>query len=169
MEMITAYVGLGANLGDPVQQIIDARKQLSSDGAVSDVRCSSLYVSSPVGYSDQPDFVNSVMSLQTTHDALSLLRVMQAIETRIGRVRDAHNQNAARLIDLDLLLFANQKIDTPILRVPHPRLSERLFVLLPLQELDATLVVDQRGTVSQIIDAGKTANLFGTQRIQRLG
>jgi 2-amino-4-hydroxy-6-hydroxymethyldihydropteridine diphosphokinase len=134
-SLIKAYIGLGANLGDPIQQIIDAREALNSLRGSRKGRCSSLYLSSPVGYSEQPSFINCVLELESSLGAHGLFDCMRDIENSLGRVRDAKNQNAARLIDLDLLLFGDQVISDEILSVPHPRIAERLFVLRPLAEL----------------------------------
>lgn len=130
-----AYLGLGANLGDPIQQIVDARQQLQELTSSQALRCSNLYVSSPVGYDDQPDFVNCVIELKTLSGAEELLDQMQIIEQTLGRQRIEGNQNGPRTIDIDMLLFGNSNIKTPRLIVPHPRIKERLFVLKPLLEL----------------------------------
>lgn len=132
---ILAYLGLGGNLGDPIEQIISAQSILLALPGVTSGRRSSFYSSSPVGYDQQPDFINCVIELQVTLTAIELLDCMQAIEINLGRQRVANNQNAPRLIDLDLLLFGQQFIDTERLVVPHPRMTERLFVLEPLMEL----------------------------------
>lgn len=130
-----AYLGLGGNLGDPIEQIISARSALLSLPSVLGGRCSSFYSSSPVGYGDQPDFINCVLELKVTSSALELLDSMQFIEIDLGRMRLPGNQNAPRLIDIDLLLFGDQTIESERLSVPHPRMMERLFVLRPLTEL----------------------------------
>lgn len=130
-----AYLGLGANLGDPIQQMIDAREALLGLESTLRLRCSSFYVSSAVGYEAQPDFVNCVVEIETNSGALELLDEIQIIENSIGRVRVVGNQNAPRVIDIDLLLFGDQEIDVDRLQVPHPRMRKRLFVLKPLLEL----------------------------------
>ena len=130
-----AYLGLGANLGDPVQQLVDARLALENLPSSIKLRCSSFYLSSPVGYDDQADFINCVIELHTSLEPLALLDAMQSIENSLGRERLVGNQNAPRLIDIDLLLYANRAIDAERLIVPHPRMAERLFVLKPLLEL----------------------------------
>ncbi len=131
----TAYIGVGANLGDPIQQIVDARAALRHLAQTKSLRTSSLYCSKPVGYAEQEDFINAVFEIVTTMTAHQLFASMQKIEIDLGRRRDPNNQNAPRVIDLDLLIFADQIIDDEQLIVPHPRMSERLFVLEPLAEL----------------------------------
>jgi len=136
MQSITrAWLGLGANLGDPIQQIVDARQKLIALPFVKQWQCSSLFVSSPVGYTEQADFVNCVLALDVDVSSRQLFGKMQLIETQLGRVRLENNQNAPRKIDIDLLMFGEQSIEEPDLIVPHPRLNQRLFVLEPLREL----------------------------------
>jgi 2-amino-4-hydroxy-6-hydroxymethyldihydropteridine diphosphokinase len=130
-----AYLGLGANLNDPIQQIVDARKLLRQLSGTISLRCSSFYISSPVGYQQQDDFINCVIELKTDDAPIQLLDNMQSIENVLGRKRVAGNQNAPRLIDIDLLLFGDQNILTTRLEVPHPRMKSRLFTLKPLLEL----------------------------------
>jgi len=130
-----AVLGLGANLGDPIQQILDARLALTSLPHVISWQCSSMYASSPVGYLEQPDFINCVLLLQTTHQVESLFEQMQEIELNLGRVRNKLEQNAPRMIDIDLLMFAEQRVDTSKLTIPHPRMTQRRFVIEPLSEL----------------------------------
>ena len=138
MKTSTAYLGLGANLADPLQQLIDARSSLYRLEKSIAGRCSSFYRSSPVGYDAQPDFINCVVELETSATAFELLDAAQMIEARLGRQRVEGNQNAPRVIDIDILLFGSEIIQTPKLSVPHPRMSERLFVLKPLSEFEAS-------------------------------
>ena len=130
------FVGLGANLGDPISQLISAKQALLAHPSVMSARSSSFYLSSPVGYDAQPDFVNSVLELSVASSYREFFSLLQRIEGDLGRQRDPNNQNAARLIDIDLLLFDHLSIAELDLVVPHPRMHERLFVLKPLQELD---------------------------------
>lgn len=130
-----AYLGLGANLGDPIQQMLDAISALRRLPSSESLRCSSFYGSSPVGYDDQADFINCVVELETHLSAIELLDDIQVIENTLGRVRVVGNQNAPRLIDIDLLLYGDHTIDSERLTVPHPRMENRLFVIEPLLEL----------------------------------
>ena len=139
---IKAYIGLGSNLGDPLEQLLKARRLLFSYDEVIDARSSSIYVSTPVGYAKQPDFANCVLELTVRCSHRVLFAQIQLLEDSMGRKRDPDNQNAPRVIDIDLLLFGRQQIDDPDLIVPHPRISQRLFVLLPLAELVPDLVVN---------------------------
>jgi len=131
----TVFLGLGANLGDPIQQLLDARSALFGLEGNVHGRCSSFYQSTPVGYEQQADFINCVVELQTELSAIELLNAAQNIELNLGRKRVKGNQNAPRIIDIDLLLFGSQTIETKRLSIPHPRMHQRLFVLRPLLEL----------------------------------
>ena len=130
---VAAFVGLGSNLDQPERQIRQALLEL--DG-LADSRLtghSPLYGSSPVGPPGQPDYVNAVARLETSLDAHALLDALQAIELSHGRVRG--ERWGARTLDLDLLLYGDRQIDTPDLKVPHPQLHLRAFVLVPLHDL----------------------------------
>lgn len=133
-----AYVGLGSNLGDREEQIRQAIDELIKLPQTVLLRASSLYDTEPVGETDQPDFLNAVALLDTDLDARQLLWNLLLIEKRLGRVRTA--KWGPRLIDLDLLLFGEESIEEEDLRVPHPEITRRAFVLVPLVELDPGLV-----------------------------
>lgn len=137
--MAIAYVGIGANLGDPAAQVRGALAALEVVPGSRVRMRSSLYRSAPQGYREQPDFVNAVAELDTRLSAGELLAELQAIEGRAGRERAF--PNAPRTLDLDLLLYDAARIDEPGLMVPHPRMHERAFVLVPLLEIapDATI------------------------------
>jgi 2-amino-4-hydroxy-6-hydroxymethyldihydropteridine diphosphokinase len=136
----TAYVGLGANLGEAAATIRQAATELAGTAGVADVRLSALYASTPID-SSGPDYVNAVARLQTALSPEALLDALQAIEHRHGRLRPY--RNAPRTLDLDLLLYEDRQIDTARLTVPHPRMHERAFVLRPLQDLAPALTLAQ--------------------------
>lgn len=129
---VTAFVALGANLGDAAQALRDALSALDHAPGIRLVRASSLYRSAPVD-SSGPDYLNAVAEVSTALTAPALLDALQAIEQRAGRQRPY--RNAPRTLDLDLLVFGAAHIDSPRLTVPHPRMRERAFVLLPLAEI----------------------------------
>ena len=131
--MTTAYVGIGSNLDDPRTHVLQALKDLDRLPHTRLVKQSSLYRTAPVGHAPQPDFINAVARLETGLPAERLLAELQEIEARHGRTRSF--PNAPRTLDLDLLLFGNATLDTPMLRIPHPRMHERAFVLKPLLEI----------------------------------
>jgi len=128
-----AYVGIGANLGDPAARVNAAFAALDALPATRLVKRSSLYRTAPRGYEKQPDFVNAVAELDTQLAARDLLAGLQEIEAHAGRSRSF--RNAPRTLDLDLLLYGAERIDLPGLEVPHPRMHERAFVLVPLLEI----------------------------------
>jgi 2-amino-4-hydroxy-6-hydroxymethyldihydropteridine diphosphokinase len=148
---VTAFIGLGANLGDPEAQVRTASAALGKMPRTRLVRASSLYRSAPVGYRDQPDFVNAVAEIETELTPDELLKDLLEIEAHFGRARSF--SNAPRTLDLDLLLYADQVITRPGLIIPHPRMHERAFVLAPLAEIAPDTVVPGKGTVSALLAA----------------
>jgi 2-amino-4-hydroxy-6-hydroxymethyldihydropteridine diphosphokinase len=144
-----AYVALGGNLQDPVQQV---RSGLADLAALPDTRLtahSSLYRTPPVGKLDQPDFINAVARLETRLPPERLLQALLDIESRHARVRG--ERNGPRTLDLDLLLYAEREIRSPDLTVPHPRMHERAFVLVPLAEIAPGLHIPGRGSVAELL------------------
>lgn len=127
-----AYVGLGSNIGSPVENVECAFDALAEIGKV--VKRSSLYRSRPWGKTDQPDFINAVALLETQHSAPALLAALKVAEKNLGRTLG--ERWGPRVIDLDLLAYDNVTIEDANLRVPHPHLRERAFVLVPLAEID---------------------------------
>lgn len=136
---VTAFVALGANLGDAAGAVQNAFKNLRALPGVSAVRCSGLYLTAPID-SSGPDYVNAVAELQTVLTAPALLIALQVIEKDAGRQRPY--RNAPRLLDLDILLYGQSTICSVLLQVPHPRMYERAFVLIPLAEIAPDKVSD---------------------------
>jgi 2-amino-4-hydroxy-6-hydroxymethyldihydropteridine diphosphokinase len=149
--MTRAYIGLGSNLGDREATLRAAVDELAALPGVEVVALSTLVDTEPVGYLDQPRFLNGVVALETDLQARMLLDVLLALEARFGRDRAAAPAQGPRTLDLDLLLYGDAEIDEDGLRVPHPRLHERAFVLGPLQEVAPGLEVPGMGTVEAII------------------
>ena len=141
--MTRAFVGIGANLGDPVARVRHAVAALATLPQTQLVAASSLYRTAPLGYTAQDDFVNAACLLETTLAPHALLDRLRAIEGAAGRERPF--KNAPRTLDLDLLLYGGETIDEPGLTVPHPRLHERAFALAPVVELDPDCVIPGRG------------------------
>jgi 2-amino-4-hydroxy-6-hydroxymethyldihydropteridine diphosphokinase len=133
MQRHHAYIGFGSNLGDRLENCRNAIGALAALPPCSLLKTSSFYETSPVGLVEQPAFINGVVLLETDEDAHWLLRQMLEIEKTFGRIRDL--KWGPRSIDLDLLFFDDQIINTPELSVPHPSLHERRFVLEPLNEV----------------------------------
>ena len=134
---VTAFVALGANLGDAAQTLRGAFRALDEVPGVRVVRASSLYRTAPVE-STGPDYLNAVAEVSTSLTAPALLDALLAIEQQAGRERPY--RNAPRTLDLDLLLYGGARIDSPRLTVPHPRMLARAFVLVPLAEIAPSLV-----------------------------
>ncbi|MDP3537030.1 MAG: 2-amino-4-hydroxy-6-hydroxymethyldihydropteridine diphosphokinase [Halomonas sp.] len=133
--MALAYIGLGSNLENPVAQVRQALDELGGLPLSSLVAQSSLYATPPLGPQDQPDFINAVAVIKTALSPLAMLDQLQALEQRHRRQRLRHW--GPRTLDLDLLLYGQQTIERPRLRVPHPHMHERAFVLVPLAEVSA--------------------------------
>jgi len=144
-----AYVGIGSNLQGPARQVENAAALLAEIPGTRRIAMSSLYRSSAFGGVEQPDFVNAVAAVLTTLSAADLLAELQAIEHRQGRER-SEARWGPRVIDLDLLVYSSEKIETPDLSVPHPGIGERNFVLLPLKEIAPDLVIPGLGRVASI-------------------
>jgi 2-amino-4-hydroxy-6-hydroxymethyldihydropteridine diphosphokinase len=141
----TAYIGIGSNLGDRRRLIRQALDLLGAQADVEVAALSTIRETEPVGIVDQPRFLNAAARLETELAPRELLDRLLAVERDLGRVRV--ERYGPRTIDLDLLLYGDEVVDEPGLRVPHPRLGERRFVLEPLLELDPGLVVPGLGEV----------------------
>jgi 2-amino-4-hydroxy-6-hydroxymethyldihydropteridine diphosphokinase len=146
-----AYIGIGSNLDDPVRHIRSALAELEQLPHTRLVRQSSLYRSSPIGYAAQPEFVNAVAQLETGLPAGRLLAELQEIEARHGRSRSF--ANAPRTLDLDVLLYGDAILDTAALKIPHPRMHERAFVLQPLTEIAPDIEIPRRGSAKVCLQA----------------
>ena len=149
--MARAFVGIGSNLGDPERQITSALELLAQEDGIELIAVSTLRETDPVGYRDQPRFVNGAALLETDVPARELLDRLLAIERRLGRMRGEGPRFGPRTIDLDLLLYGAETIDEPGLQVPHPRLAERRFALEPLAELDPALEIPNFGQVRDLL------------------
>lgn len=158
---VTAYIGLGSNLAQPIEQLHAGMAALAQLPGTRVLRCSSLYRSAPVGVIAQPDFVNAVCAIETVLSALDLLRRLLDIERMHGRVRGAE-WGAPRTLDLDLLLYAEEATKSVELTLPHPRMHERAFVLAPLAEIAPTLEIPRYGTASALLRA------CAGQRVERM-
>ena len=148
---VSAYIGLGSNLEQPVDQLRAGIAALAALPETALERCSSFYLSAPVGRLDQPDFINAVCRLRTALAPAALLRRLLAIEAGRGRSRAV--SGGPRTLDLDLLLYGDRTVQQPGLALPHPRLHERAFVLYPLYELAPDLVIPGRGALADLLPA----------------
>ena len=147
---VKAYVGLGSNLADPAVQVRSAMAALASLAETRVEVCSSLFRSAPVGLREQPDFINAVCRVYTRLAPVALMHNLLEIESSHGRVR-AGAKGGPRTLDLDLLLYGNESIQSAELTLPHPRLHERAFVLYPLLELEPDLVILGHGAVRDFL------------------
>ena len=147
--METVFIALGSNLKEPQRQLRAGFAALARLPDTQRIAQSSLYRSAPVGYVNQPDFVNAVAAIRTALSPSALLDALLAVERGHGRVREF--ANAPRTLDLDLLLYGDARIDEPGLEIPHPRLHERAFVLGPLAELDPALEIPGKGSIQTLL------------------
>jgi 2-amino-4-hydroxy-6-hydroxymethyldihydropteridine diphosphokinase len=159
--MTAAYIALGSNLGDRLDLLRRAVARLAGLGTIAAL--SSVYETAPVGYTDQPAFLNAVIMLETERSPVALLRSLLAIEAGLGRVRSF--PNAPRTLDLDLLLVGDQIVSSPELALPHPRLHERAFVLVPLAEIAPAVIhpVSGKSIAALLEELGDTS---GVRRLE---
>ena len=155
-----AYIAFGANLGEPAAALELACERIAALPGTRVAARSSLYRSAPVGVAGQPDYLNAVIAADTTLPAAELLSALLAIEHAAGRTRDYHQ--APRTLDLDLLLYGDAEINLPQLEVPHPRMHQRAFVLLPLAEIAPQATIPGHGAVADLLPG------VAGQRIARL-
>ena len=148
--MPRAYVGLGANLGPREVTLLRAVDLLAGEPGIEVLAVSQLHETDPVGNTDQPEFLNGAVSAETTLEPREFLDALLRVERELGRVRDG-TPWGPRTIDLDLLVYGDEIVDEPGLRVPHPRLHERRFALEPLVELEPELVIPGQGPVSELL------------------
>ena len=147
---VTAYIGLGSNLEDPLEQVRRALAELDAVPGSRLAARSGLYRSPPMGPAEQPHYINAVAALETRLEPRALLAELQRIERAHGRHRGA-DRWGPRTLDLDLLLYGERRIREPALTVPHPGLHERAFVLYPLAEIAAGLVVPGHGPLRELL------------------
>lgn len=159
---VTAYIGLGSNLCDPWAQVTSALEALAALPGCRLAAVSALYRTAPVGPIDQPDYVNAVAALDTALEPSALLAELQALERRHGRARDGRRWGP-RTLDLDILLYADLRLDIPGLTIPHPEMANRAFVLVPLAEIAAPgLAIPGRGDLAALL-----ANCPGKDGVRR--
>ena len=140
MARLNVYLGLGSNLGNRLENISNGISMLSEQSHIVVKDCSSIYETEPWGYSNQPDFLNCVIRVRTSHEPIRLLSLVQSIETLAGR--QPSFRNGPRSLDIDILFYGDQVIslESPDLQIPHPRILERAFVLVPLLEIAPSLI-----------------------------
>ena len=147
-----AYLGIGTNLGDKIRNLRDAISALNLLPLTKVADCSDVYETDPVGYDNQEDFLNIVVEIETSLNSDSLLGAALGIEAGLGRVRTI--KNGPRIIDIDLLLYENEVKNTEALILPHPRMMERDFVLVPLLDLNFDDILDREKVKNALSDCG---------------
>jgi 2-amino-4-hydroxy-6-hydroxymethyldihydropteridine diphosphokinase len=158
-----AYIGIGSNLGDKVGQCEKAIAEILKAGQNKLLAKSSFFKTKPVGYTSQDWFINGVIKIETELDPLQLLRALKRIETQLGREETL--RWGPRTIDLDILFFDEKEIRTEELQVPHPLLQERQFVLIPLAEIDRSLIHPVlKKSIGELLDGMKEDQ--GVEKLQ---
>ena len=150
--MVSVYLGLGSNLDYPQQQVIRAIGYLADYPGLTLITQSSLYRSQPLGGLDQPQYVNAIIEIQTMLSPESLLAITQQIESQMGRVRVDSQRWQARVIDIDIIMYGLQSVQSPDLQIPHYAMKERAFVLYPLLEIAPDLVFPCGSTLRSCCD-----------------
>jgi 2-amino-4-hydroxy-6-hydroxymethyldihydropteridine diphosphokinase len=140
LEPVTAYLGLGSNLGQREANLTEAVRSLARDEQINVIKTSSVYQTAPWGYADQPDFLNCVLEVKTTLGPVPLLERVKEVEAQVGRKPSF--RYGPRAIDVDILLYGDLiiQVETPDLQIPHPRMTQRAFVLIPLAEIAGDVV-----------------------------
>lgn len=144
----TAFIALGSNLQDPKIQVEQALSTIAKTSNIKLIKASSLYKTSPVGYDNQDDFINAVTEIETSLSPLELLHTLFAIENTFGRERPF--PNAPRILDLDVLLYDDVRMDSNELTIPHPRMHERGFVMIPLAEINPKIRIGDKGCADEL-------------------
>jgi 2-amino-4-hydroxy-6-hydroxymethyldihydropteridine diphosphokinase len=155
--MHVAFIGLGSNLGNerngifesPKQQLLNAIQSIDNQTTIHLISTSYFYQTEAIGPGDQPDYINAAIKIKTSLSANQLLLALQNIENQQGRVRK--ERWGARTLDLDILIFDQLIENSEQLTLPHPRAHERAFVLAPLKDLDANLIIPKRGNISNLL------------------
>ena len=155
--MARAFLGLGSNLGDKEANIRESLERLSHHPGVRVEKVSSLYETAPVGFTDQPDFLNAAAEIETNLEPMDLLCITSDIEKKMGRVRNF--RWGPRVIDIDVLLYDDVLLDTPELVIPHPRMYERAFVMVPLAEIAPDLKLPGGRTPAEVLESLRDQDL----------
>tara|TARA_B100000768_G_C11111593_1_gene303509 strand:+ start:104 stop:586 length:483 start_codon:yes stop_codon:yes gene_type:complete len=158
--MANIYIALGSNLEDPVRQITVAISLIAITSDFKVLKKSSFYETSPIGLTNQPNFINAVIKITSKQSPHNILGELQRIENKSGRIRVKINE--PRTLDLDILLIDNLVLDSPSLTVPHPRMHERLFTLMPLLEISPDSSIPNIGPIKKLIP------LITSQQIKRI-
>ncbi|MEN6371235.1 MAG: 2-amino-4-hydroxy-6-hydroxymethyldihydropteridine diphosphokinase [Armatimonadota bacterium] len=161
------YLGLGSNLNDREGNISRAVEFLAENPQIDVMRVSSMYETSPVGYKDQPDFINAVVLVETALSPRELLDVVHAIEDLMGRKRTF--RWGPRVIDIDILLYGSETIDEEGIKIPHPMMTERRFVLEPLAEIAPGLMLPGGQTAAEAARSAAEEDNAEKERVHKIG
>ena len=160
VHLAAVFLSLGSNLGDRESNVRSALDLIAGEPGIRIERVSSFYETAPIGPSEQPDFINAVARLETDLPPTELLRRLQDIESKLGRVRNL--RWGPRVIDLDILLYDDEFVDTAVLKIPHPRMMGRAFVMAPLAEIAPDLTLPDGRNPAEVLAE------LGDQRVERM-
>lgn len=149
-QLVECHIGLGSNIGNPMENIEAAIQEISNSVDIKVEKVASLYLTKAWGKTDQQNFVNTAIIIKTNHKPIKLLELFQKIEKQLGRVKI--EKWGPRLIDIDILLYGQLVVNEPLLKIPHPYLTQRSFVLAPLHELNEGLMIPELGKIENFID-----------------
>lgn len=155
----TAYVALGANLGEPLKALNEVIEVINQENGVCVEACSHFYQTAPID-SSGPDYMNAVICVSTSLSAEALLKALLRIEKDFGRVRPAGVHNAPRTMDLDLLTYDQEKCQSELLTLPHPRMHQRAFVLVPMCDIDPNAPIAGKGVAKDFLDDVKDQPIY---------
>lgn len=161
-----AYIALGTNQGDRENFLLTAIKLLDDSPCISLIDHSSIFETEPVGYTEQPKFLNMVVKIRTSLSANELLEITQKLEKDLGRKREIHW--GPRTIDLDILLFNDENIELEHLKVPHPRMFERAFVIIPLLEINQEILNQYQINADSLTEDKGVSLYIERERVLRL-
>ena len=167
-HMTIAYIGLGSNIGSSKKVLDAVIKVLANHESFCMPVVSSFYQTSPVGLKDQDDFINVVVKVDTSFTPNELINFLLSLEKAIGRKRDPEKPKGPRIIDCDVLLYGREEINTNDLIVPHPRMTERLFVLEPLVEIAPKAFIPGHGYVKEVLEKLSDTNHFDSQKVTKI-
>lgn len=167
-HMTTAYIGLGSNMGNSKKILNSVLKVFANHESFCMPITSAYYQTSPVGQDGQNDFINAVVKVDTSLSSGDVLKFLLAIEKAVGRTRDPQHPNGPRIVDCDLLLYGREEVQTDDLTLPHPRMTERLFVLEPLVEIAPKAFIPGFGYAKEVFEKLQQENHFESQKVTKL-
>jgi len=167
-DLTVCYIGLGSNMGESKNYFKKVISVIANQDSFGIPMVSSYYRTSAVGDESQPDYLNTVVKVETSYSSKKTLILLLGIEKALGRVRDPENQNAGRVIDCDLLLFGREELESQHLMLPHPRMTQRLFVMDPLVEVAPKAYIPGYGYAKEVRDRLAAEGVYEHQSVEKV-